>query len=217
MLSRTLATVAVLTLASMMGGCSNDSGSQRQADVKSTDPKIAPAIESEGDAVNHLEPDDVRGVTNETAHPADSSDKPGQERLSDPVVTERRGPVTVRVNWNPVDLGDSERELCVTFAVAAGWHIYAEVPGASPYPVTSIELDLPAGAEAIGSWNRPAGVPCLEMPGTLVFMGTVTFSQSIRLPAKATPVGVKINYQACQGRICNPPETISLSLPSEGT
>ncbi len=207
-LRRTLATILASCLAMIAAGCSTESsndGGRPQAQVEqATDQQVA---NDEPEAPSSQA--DARDVQNNKEHGKPKVTEGGPDKDANREVTERRGPVTARVSWAK-DQDGEERELQVVLEIAPGWHIYAQVPSGSPYPVTSIELDLPDDSEAAGDWTKPAAIPSLENPGAFVFMGTATFTRSIRVPTESR-IGVKITYQACQGTICNPPDAISLT------
>jgi hypothetical protein len=208
MLAQTVAAGMAGCLVMFLPGCSAESpkdvGTSKTQVEQAADPLIVndePATASSQSEGRDVQANKQQGKSEVT--------EGGLDKEAGPEVTERRGPVTARVSW--AEQTGEEREIQVVLEIAAGWHIYAQVPSGSPYPVTSIELDLPETAEAVGEWTKPAGIASLENPGALVFMGTAPFKRTIRLPSESR-IGVRITYQACQGTICNPPDSISLTL-----
>jgi hypothetical protein len=195
-----------------VAGCSAESSKQSSKDGGVSKTQVEQSTEqpivNDKPATASSQPD-ARGVQGNKQQGKPNVTEGGRDKEASREVTERRGPVSARVSW--AKKTGEERELQVVLEIAAGWHVYAQVPSGSPYPVTSIEVDLPDGAEAVGEWTKPAGIPSLDNPGAYVFMGTATFTRSVRLPTESS-IGVKITYQACQGTICNPPDSISLTL-----
>jgi DsbC/DsbD-like thiol-disulfide interchange protein len=130
------------------------------------------------------------------------------------------------VQWTaaPLSLGKLPRDGRVTVvlrgAVKEGWHVYAlKQPENGPTPlVVALEPNdfaKPAGA-AQASPPAVAHDPSfnLDLP---YYGGAFTVSLPLRLRGKglrfALPVSVR--FQTCNGRICQPPKTVHLSVPVE--
>lgn len=95
--------------------------------------------------------------------------------------------------------------------MAQGWHSYAAVEPGSPYSATSVELQLPDGAVALGEWDLPSSEPSEEDSMTTVYTGRLVFVRRVRLSANATgdvEIGVRVALQACNASMCLPPDTI---------
>lgn len=100
--------------------------------------------------------------------------------------------------------------LAVRMRLAPGWHSYAQVAEQSPYPPIALELALPAGAEAIGEWDRPAASPS-EEAGTSIYVDEAIFVHRVRLPADAAgqlELGASLAFQVCNDSVCLPPNEV---------
>jgi len=130
------------------------------------------------------------------------------------------------VNWTvaPLSLGKSPREGRVTVvlhgAVKDGWHVYAlKQPENGPTPLV-VALEPNDFAKPAGGLQASPPVVThdasfnLDLP---YYAGAFTVSLPLRLRGKgqrfALPVSVR--FQTCNGRICQPPKTVHLSVPVE--
>lgn len=134
------------------------------------------------------------------------------------------GKVEISTAIAPVKNEANHFLIDVSLEIKEGWHIYADVPADNPSPVTTLDLQLPAGVEAVGPWNRPLGVPDPQDPQIKLLEGFVSYSQKIKLDAGAAgkKIELKVGYQACNDKLCMPPKTQNLMielppLADEGT
>mgnify|MGYP002639215769 CR=1 FL=1 len=98
--------------------------------------------------------------------------------------------------------------------VSKGWHLYAGLPDASPYQLTELNLELPAGVQADGDWILPASQP--KKPGSkmLYWTGDLIFSQRVKStsPLQASDIHALVDFQACDEQMCMPPTQVKLSM-----
>ena len=75
-----------------------------------------------------------------------------------------------------------------------------------------LTLDLPAGAEASGSWKRPASQPYPDDPSLLIYKGDGVFLRRVRLSNdfQGGKLEVKVTWQACDPMRCLPPSSKTL-------
>jgi Disulphide bond corrector protein DsbC len=114
--------------------------------------------------------------------------------------------------------------LEVSGHVADGWHVYAleQAPG-GPTPLR-IALDANEFARLAG---RPAGTVPERKFDPSFGLDTQFYSGSfaVRVPVRITPstlagtrsIPVSVRFQTCDGRECEPPRTIHLSVPIDAT
>ncbi len=140
------------------------------------------------------------------------------------VTAQDSGKVLISTAVTPVENEANHFLIDVSLEIKEGWHIYADVPADNPSPVTTLDLQLPEGVEAVGQWNRPLGVPDPKDPQIKLLEGFVNFSQKIRLDSSAAgeKIELKVGYQACNDKLCMPPKTQNLMielppLADEGT
>ncbi len=140
------------------------------------------------------------------------------------VAAQDSGNVVISTAITPVKNEANHFLIDVSLEIKEGWHIYADVPADNPSPVTTLDLQLPAGVEAVGQWNRPLGVPDPQDPQIKLLEGFVNYSQKIKLDSRAVgeKIELKVGYQACNDKLCMPPKTQTLmielpSLADEGT
>ncbi len=96
-------------------------------------------------------------------------------------------------------------EVSVDFEVAVSYEIH-ERNAPPPAVSTLLELDLPAGFEAIEDWRDPTSVRSVSPDGHLVYVGKATFTRKVRIGNDVTPgqnaVSCLFRYQACDARQC---------------
>lgn len=105
-------------------------------------------------------------------------------------------------------------------AVQNGWHVYGleQLPdGPTPLRVT---LDVSDVAAADGA---PAGSPVTKLQDpsfnlqTQFYEHDFTVTAPVRISAHAAAgaqvIPVNVRFQTCNGRICQPPKTVKLSVP----
>lgn len=117
-------------------------------------------------------------------------------------------PVVASLAVSPVPASEGEIiELKLKIAVAGAWHVYGNRPGAEGQQPMSLKLKRPEGVELIGGWVWPANAHLLRA-GEHVFTHRLKLSG---LKGKAT-VDVTVMYQACDPRMCLPPEVLLLEV-----
>ena len=125
-----------------------------------------------------------------------------------------RGRVRVNIENGLTDAGSLSGTLRVT--LADGWHVQANQPNQPEYVGTQL---LPGEGWEMAAQNWPAPQPTevdfLEAP-LLLYSGEITSPFTIR-SAVATQAErqprLSLKLQACDDRLCLPPETITLPLP----
>ena len=122
----------------------------------------------------------------------------------------------MRATLLPSEGSVNQLQLAVDLAVTAGWHLYGDVPAGSPLKMTSIQLELPEGIEAVGQWERPIALSSPNDPGKKIYSGpaTFTFRRNLKIsrPAQGQSVQVKVDYQACNEKYCLPPAVLQESI-----
>lgn len=110
-------------------------------------------------------------------------------------------------------------KVIISGAVQPGWHVYAlkQAPdGPTPLLVT---LDANAVATADGAVAGSAATK-LHDPAfgldTQFYASAFTLTVPVRLkphPAEGPVISLSVRYQTCNGRVCQPPRTVRLSVP----
>lgn len=136
--------------------------------------------------------------------------------VADEKVTDEK--VTVKAAVSFVDKKTDQLEVEITIDIQDGWHIYAELPKDHPSILTKIEIVSPKGIKETGDMVRPETVPDKNELGVSYFEGEAVFKQKLKIekkPADGTQIEVKVRYQACTDKMCQPPKTktIKLDLP----
>jgi hypothetical protein len=105
-------------------------------------------------------------------------------------------------------------------AVQSGWHVYGlqQLPD-GPTPLR-VSLDVSDIAAADGS---PAGSPVTKLQDpsfnlqTQFYEHDFTVTAPVRIGAHAAAgqqqIPISVRFQTCNGRICQPPKTVRLSVP----
>lgn len=110
--------------------------------------------------------------------------------------------------------------LTLNGTVAEGWHIYSlqQLPlGPNPLRVTVDSKDVasldgaPSESKAIKARDAAFGFE------TQYFDKAFTVTVPVRLVKSASPgqqtIPVSVRFQTCNGRVCQPPKTVHLSVP----
>jgi len=105
-------------------------------------------------------------------------------------------------------------------AVQGGWHVYAlnQLPeGPTPLRVM-VDSSEAATAEGAPSGSAPTKIhdPAFDLE-TQFYAGAFTVTAPVRigshLAAGRQLIPVSVRFQTCNGRICQPPKTVHLSVP----
>ena len=129
--------------------------------------------------------------------------------------------VSLRVPKHARRAGDTF-EVSVDFEIALSYEIH-DRNAPPPAVSTLIELDLPAGFEAIEDWHAPTSVGSELPDGHGVYAGQATFTRSVRIGNGVAPgqyeVSCLFRYQACNARQCLRPveSRLRVSLTTEQT
>lgn len=120
---------------------------------------------------------------------------------------------TIRWTSELNDEGEGIYELVLKGNISAGWHAYplGEVP-----PATSLELDLPSGAELLGDAVEEGGFT--EENGEKVVEGQFIIKRRISFPEKLSVSGT-VSWMCCRGTVCHTPESWEFSVsaaPQQG-
>ena len=110
--------------------------------------------------------------------------------------------------------------LTLNGSVTQGWHIYSlqQLPlGPNPLRVTVDSKDLasvdgtPSESKAIKARDAAFGFE------TQYFDKAFTVSLPVRLAKSVSPgeqiIAVSVRFQTCNGRVCQPPKSVHLSVP----
>lgn len=104
-------------------------------------------------------------------------------------------------------------ELRVSVKIDSAHHIYASNTVRSPFVPATLEVALPDGVEALGTWNGPE--PKRRRGGEWIYTDTVEFRRSFRLQTNVPPglmsIRGEFRFQACTDELCWPPRTIPLA------
>lgn len=104
-------------------------------------------------------------------------------------------------------------ELRVSVKIDSAHHIYASNTVRSPFVPATLEVALPDGVEALGTWNGPE--PKRSRGGECIYTDTVEFRRAFRLQTNVPPGSMSIRgefrFQACTDELCWPPRTIALA------
>jgi hypothetical protein len=119
----------------------------------------------------------------------------------------------------PVKPG-SKLALTLHGAVQDGWHVYGlkQLPeGPTPLRVTLEQTDV-AAADGAPSGSAPTTIhdPAFDLD-TQFYARAFTLTAPVRIGPHAAAgkqlIPVSVRYQTCNGRICQPPKTVHLSVP----
>ncbi len=123
------------------------------------------------------------------------------------------GPVSVKTSM-ATDKSNAENVIVkIEIEIEDGWHIYDTVPKDEPGIVTKISFEAPKGVKSVGKMKRPASLP-YGTSGAFVFEGKVLFASSFRVEASENEreIEVKVLFQACNDRLCQPPKTVKKKI-----
>jgi hypothetical protein len=114
----------------------------------------------------------------------------------------------------------SKLALTLHGAVQDGWHVYAlkQLPeGPTPLRVTLDPSEV-AAADGAPSGSAPTTIhdPAFDLD-TQFYARAFTLTAPVRvgshIAAGRQLIPVSVRYQTCNGRICQPPKTVHLSVP----
>lgn len=111
-------------------------------------------------------------------------------------------------------------KLAVKGAVVDGWHIYALEQGArGPIPL-SVDVDKNAVAAADGALIAETPVKAHDKSfgfETQYYDKDFTVEVPVQIDAKsgvgAQQIPVSVYFQSCNGKVCHPPKSVTLSAP----
>jgi len=131
-----------------------------------------------------------------------------------PVDHEEFGPTKLELFATPLQQDASVIRVRARLTIEDGWHTYKTVPAASGYVPMQPSLDLPAGVEVIRGWQCASkGFPDPSGEAGTWFLDQAEFTCELRLLAETDEeVGVQLEFQVCDDKLCLPPRTLSLSL-----
>lgn len=112
----------------------------------------------------------------------------------------------------PVKPG-STVNLTVRLRLAAGWHVYGDVPKGSPFIPTSFVAKLPKGLTFEGTWEYPK-LTAYDAQ-TSIIQGDVEFKRSIKIGAGVKgkmKVPLTMSWQSCDASKCLPPTQKTLTI-----
>lgn len=121
-------------------------------------------------------------------------------------------PVTASMVIRPTEAGAGDTvELVVQVRIAGAHYVHAR-PHETFTPV-AMNLELPAGLEAVGDWEFPT--PEKANGNDSVYRNSVQLRRSLKvLPntlLKMMTVSGELRYQVCNDEVCWPPDTLELS------
>lgn len=93
-----------------------------------------------------------------------------------------------------------------------GWHIYAHVPSTQPYIASELQLELPEGVSAIGTWETPSYEAYDN--AIYVYSGELIFVRycSVKNNKEISLIKTGLYYQSCDLYKCFPPKTKTKDL-----
>jgi len=148
--------------------------------------------------------------------PLDHSAGPASEGLpfDDAVAVKNEArPVRASARFTAPNLAaGGETDLEVKLAIDPTWHVQVlDRTGESPLG-TRIELELPAGVQAIGDWSSPE--PGKVRDGRPILMGEAAFRRRIQITPEVRPGAIKaacrVTFQACDPFHSRARETITV-------
>ena len=131
-----------------------------------------------------------------------------------PVDQEEFGPTKLELFASPLHKDDSVIRVRARLSIEEGWHTYKTVPAASGYVPMQPSLDLPVGVEVIRDWQCASrGFPAPSGEAGTWFLDQAEFTCELRLLDETDEeVGVQLEFQVCDHKLCLPPRTLRLSL-----
>lgn len=106
----------------------------------------------------------------------------------------------------------------VQIKTAPRWHVYATGALSGTEMPTTLKLQLPSSAEAVGDWTCPAPHPGASGQGP-IYEGSVRFTRRLAISRQKVsgPITVtcELGYQACDPFSCRPPESVALKATAE--
>ncbi|HYG77047.1 MAG TPA: DUF255 domain-containing protein [Planctomycetota bacterium] len=142
------------------------------------------------------------------------------EIKAQPKVT--KGPVVVDLLCGASALRRGQKTpIALRFTVDHGWHIQSNAPAGGKIAATRFAL----AAGSVGSldepvYPEPAVLKAPQLGGDLsVFSGTVLCGALLDIPADAplgkTVLSVRVHFQACNDKVCEAPQDVTLTLATE--
>jgi hypothetical protein len=124
---------------------------------------------------------------------------------------------------SPVSVGavivDGEKEgekvIMIKTKIMDGYHIYAYVPAGEAYIKTEQGVELPAGVELLGEWEKTAPAPYPGKDKLLIYKEENSFKHKIKVGsnvANGTTIKCWLYYQCCDASICFPPKKKEFTL-----
>ena len=117
-----------------------------------------------------------------------------------------------------LDLEDQQPSVVVVMDIESGWHAYGKLSDATPGIETEVSFSYPDGVQPKGELQRPEGEPYEKDFETLLLKGKSKFRQQITIDPsnEERTLKIKIRYQVCNDRLCQPPKTVTktLSVPA---
>ena len=109
-------------------------------------------------------------------------------------------------------------QAVVTAAIKPGWHLYAmDEPEAGPLPLEfKTAAESPAVLLSVGA-DQPLGSPGTGNAGESFYVGRARFTLRLQVRPLAAlgedAVALTARFQACNDRMCLPPQTSTMELP----
>ncbi len=129
------------------------------------------------------------------------------------------GGIKIKAHANPDNDPDADYRLVVCVDIQPGWHINAHQPLSDDLIPTSLEasVDQPAWRLLNVSYPRPITKELgFQSEALALYEGQVQLSAPLQATAVAAAeplLRIKLRLQACDDKICLPPETLVLQVP----
>lgn len=102
-----------------------------------------------------------------------------------------------------------EKVILIKTKIKEGYQIYAYVPPGEAYIKTELGMELPAGVEQVGEWEKSALAPYPGNAQLLIYKKENSFKHKIKVAAdvaSGTSIKCWLYYQCCNASICLPPK-----------
>lgn len=126
-------------------------------------------------------------------------------------------------DWRPVQVimavspGTAPSTALVTLnlRIEKTWYIYVK---SSSSTVLQVDLELPAGVEADGDWQRPEPRVVYQDEKVEIYVGNQVLTRALKVAPSFSgdlTVNALVRYQACDPSVCMPAEEVRISAKME--
>ena len=134
--------------------------------------------------------------------------------ISTNVSIAQESPVSITGSLDSSKKGSSNYAVTLAVRIQPGWHLYDVGPKDGSAVRAVVDVETPTGVSKVGKVERPLSLPYAKKPGAKIIQLNAFFSQKLKIESdfQGGEVKLKLKYQVCNDKLCQPPNTLTTSV-----